>query len=241
MQSKFLAKNFPKASFVPVALILFLCFQLVAFAQAFYANVDTGSASFSTNWGATQAGQNERTVVQQQSVRPRTSTPAARQNTYVGLLNTETPQLPLNSTSQPTVPGNRAVLRRGVAYAPENAPLAVKKAIWAINTIRTKPYVWGGGHDSFFDPRGYDCSGTVSFALHYAGQLGSPTDSRRLMSFGAPGPGRWMTIYARDGHTWMVISGLRLDTTGYYGNEGPRWRPDGRSAWGFTARHPVGL
>jgi len=144
------------------------------------------------------------------------------------------------SNAGPTVPGSRAVLRHGVAYAPANAPLSVKKAIWAINTIRTKPYIWGGGHDSFF-AAGYDCSGTVSFALHYAGQLSSPTDSHSLMSFGQPGRGRWMTIYARNGHTWMEIAGLRLDTTGYYGNEGPRWRNDYRSPWGFAARHPVGL
>lgn len=241
MQSKILAKNFPKASFAPVALLIFLCFQYAVSAQVAFANIDPGSASFSTNWGAPQSGQNERQVVKQRTFRERPSTPSVRQNSYVGLMSVETPQLPLNPTSQPTVPGNRAVLRHGVAYAPENAPLAVKRAIWAINTIRTKPYVWGGGHDSFYDPRGYDCSGTVSFALHYAGQLSSPTDSRSLRGFGEAGAGRWMTIYARDGHTWMVIAGLRLDTTGYYGNEGPRWRPDGRSAWGFTARHPVGL
>ena len=153
------------------------------------------------------------------------------------------PDLPGNSSlTQPTVPGNRAQLRHGIAYAPANAPMCVKKAIWATNTLLRKPYVWGGGHDSFFDPRGYDCSGTVSFALHYAGQLSSPTDSRGMTNFGEPGPGRWMTIFARNGHTWMIIAGLRLDTSDLRGNdEGPRWRPDGRSGWGFTERHPVGL
>jgi hypothetical protein len=151
------------------------------------------------------------------------------------------PSLPSTSIlSQPTVPGTRAVLRHGLAYAPEQAPLNVKRAIWATNTLRNRPYVWGGGHDSF-SAYGYDCSGTVSFALHYAGLLGTPLDSRSLMSFGEAGPGRWMTIYARNGHTWMVIAGLRLDTTGFYGDEGPRFRPDSRSSWGFVARHPVGL
>lgn len=145
-----------------------------------------------------------------------------------------------NSLAQPTVPGNRAKYSHGIAYAPANAPMNVKRAIWATNTLVRKPYVWGGGHDSF-SASGYDCSGTVSFALHYAGLISSPMDSRSLMSFGQHGPGRWMTVYARNGHTWMMIAGLRLDTTGFYGDEGPRWRPDGRTPWGFEARHPVGL
>ena len=142
--------------------------------------------------------------------------------------------------SRPTVQGSRAVIRHGVAYAPENAPESVKRAIWATNALRRLPYKWGGGHGSFFD-NGYDCSGTVSFALHYAGVLDAPAQSSELLNYGERGRGRWITVYSREGHTFAMIAGLRLDTTGYYGTEGPRWHADGRDTWGFEARHPVGL
>lgn len=142
----------------------------------------------------------------------------------------------------PTVPGSRAVLRNGVAYAPANAPDRVKAAIWAVNGIRHKPYHWGGGHGSFYDS-GYDCSGAVSFALHSAGALSQPLPSSDLLRYGERGRGRWITIYSRHGHTFAVIAGLRLDTTDfrYGGDVGPRWYTEGRSTWGFDARHPAGL
>ena len=140
------------------------------------------------------------------------------------------------------VPGNRAVLRHGIAYAPANAPDSVKNSIWAVNTIRNRPYVWGGGHGSFHD-YGYDCSGSVSFALHYAGALNQPLASNELIRFGERGRGRWITIYSRHGHTFAVIAGLRLDTTDlrYGGDVGPRWYVDGRDTWGYEARHPAKL
>lgn len=143
---------------------------------------------------------------------------------------------------RPMVSGNRAVLRNGVAYAPSRAPQSVKNAIWAANTLRRKPYVWGGGHGTFYD-RGYDCSGTVSFALHGAGVLGSPLPSSDLMRFGERGRGRWITIYSRSGHTFAMIAGLRLDTTdlGRGGDVGPRWYDYGRDTGGYVARHPVGM
>ena len=143
---------------------------------------------------------------------------------------------------RPMVSGSRAVLRGGVAYAPSHAPQSVKNAIWAANTLRRKPYVWGGGHGTFYD-RGYDCSGTVSFALHGAGVLGSPLPSSDLMRYGEGGRGRWMTIYSRSGHTFAVIAGLRLDTTdlGRGGDIGPRWYDYGRDTGGYVARHPVGM
>ncbi|HXP34233.1 MAG TPA: hypothetical protein VN827_01645 [Chthoniobacterales bacterium] len=144
--------------------------------------------------------------------------------------------------SHPIVPGNRAVLRNGIAYAPANAPDSVKHAIWAINSIRNRPYVWGGGHGSFHD-YGYDCSGTVSFALYYAGMLEQPLPSSDFLRYGERGRGRWFTIYSRHGHVFAMIAGLRLDTTDLrYGSDvGPRWHIDGRDAWGFQARHPAGL
>lgn len=145
-------------------------------------------------------------------------------------------------SSHLVVYGNRAVLRRGVAYAPANAPDRVKNAIWALNTIRNRPYVWGGGHSSFSDS-GYDCSGAVSFALHYAGTLSQPLPSSNFLYYGERGRGRWITIYSRPGHTFAVIAGLRLDTTDlrYGGDIGPRWYTDERNSWGFQARHPAGL
>jgi len=143
---------------------------------------------------------------------------------------------------RPMVSGNRAVLRNGVAYAPSRAPQSVKNAIWAANSLRRKPYVWGGGHGSFND-RGYDCSGTVSFALHHAGLLNSPLPSSDFMRYGERGRGRWMTIYSRRGHTFAVIAGLRLDTTdlGRGGDVGPRWYAYQRDTGGFVARHPAAL
>lgn len=145
-------------------------------------------------------------------------------------------------TSGPTVPGDKAALdsRTGVAYAPENAPDCVKRAIWATNFLRNKPYVWGGGHESFYVD-GYDCSGSVSFLLHHAGLISKPVVSRDFTAYGRDGKGRWITIYAKDGHVFAVVAGLRLDTTGFGAEDGPRWRLGGRPAWGFVARHPDGL
>jgi hypothetical protein len=134
------------------------------------------------------------------------------------------------------------MLRHGVAYAPANAPQRVKEAIWAVNSIRHKPYHWGGGHGSFYDS-GYDCSGAVSYALHFAGLLGQPLPSSDFLRYGDYGRGRWITVYSRHGHTFAMIAGLRLDTTdlGHGGDVGPRWYTEGRSTWGFSARHPAGL
>jgi cell wall-associated NlpC family hydrolase len=143
---------------------------------------------------------------------------------------------------RPTVAGKRAVVRNGIAYAPSRAPEHVKNAIWAANTLRRKPYVWGGGHGSFHD-HGYDCSGSVSYALHGAGLLAAPLPSSDLMRYGERGRGRWITIYSRQGHTFAVIAGLRFDTTdlGRGGDVGPRWYMDGRDTRGYVARHPAGL
>src|SRR5689334_16643190 len=136
-------------------------------------------------------------------------------------------------TNGPTVPGHVARLRRGVAYAPASAPLAVKRAIWAANQLRSKPYRWGGGHASFFDA-GYDCSGTVSYALAAAGLIRIPMSSGELTHFGDRGRGRWITIYARNGHAFAVIAGLRLDTTAW-NNRSDREAP----GWQVTDRPPL--
>ena len=148
------------------------------------------------------------------------------------------PEINLN---RPVVAGYRATLRNGIAYAPSRAPDNIKNAIWAVNTLRRKPYVWGGGHGSFND-YGYDCSGAVSFALHYAGLLDVPLPSNDFRRYGKRGRGRWVTIYSRKGHTFAIIAGLRLDTTDLRdgGDVGPRWYADGRDTSGFDARHPAG-
>jgi cell wall-associated NlpC family hydrolase len=136
----------------------------------------------------------------------------------------------------PTVPGEVGVIRDGIAYAPAAAPLQVQQAVWAANTLRHKPYIFGGGHRSFRS-RGYDCSGTVSFALHAAGLLDSPLDSSSFMGWGERGRGQWITVYTNPGHAWAIIAGLRLDTSGP-GESGPRWRTEPRSTRGFKVRHP---
>jgi cell wall-associated NlpC family hydrolase len=172
---------------------------------------------------------------------PRSTRPAEPTNRDDYDSQAAIPELDIGG-SHPMVPGNRAVLRNGIAYAPANAPDAVKHAIWAVNSISHRPYVWGGGHGSFHD-YGYDCSGTVSYALHYAGMLNQPLPSSDFLRYGERGRGRWFTIYSRHGHVFAMIAGLRLDTTDLrYGSDvGPRWHIDGRDAWGFEARHPVGL
>jgi peptidoglycan hydrolase-like protein with peptidoglycan-binding domain len=117
-------------------------------------------------------------------------------------------------------------------------PNAIAGAIAAANRIATKPYRYGGGHGSF-DDTAYDCSGSVSYVLHGAGVLSSPLDSSALMSYGAPGPGKYITIYANPGHVWMTINGRRFDTG--YGGNGNRWASGSRPTGGYTVRHPPGL
>jgi hypothetical protein len=145
---------------------------------------------------------------------------------------------------QPTVPGTEAVLLPdGTAAAPLDAPPQVQDAVWAANTIQKLPYRYGGGHRSFISKRGYDCSGTVSFALNAAGLLKRPLDSGRFMRWGAKGPGEWFTIYTNPGHAYVVIAGLRLATSsaGAGGGKGPRWRATGRPSAGYKIRHPKGF
>jgi len=132
-----------------------------------------------------------------------------------------------------------ATLVLGVAAPPETAPPAVKAAIAAANRIRTKPYIWGGGHGRWWD-EGYDCSGAVSYALHGAGFLEVPMDSGEMTGWGEPGPGRWITVYANAGHAFAVIDGLRWDTVGDARGTGPRWHRSMVATAGFVARHPAG-
>jgi hypothetical protein len=149
------------------------------------------------------------------------------------------------ATATPAPSGSTAVLNPdGSATAPADAPRQVRKAINAGNRIRFKPYLWGGGHRSF-KSSGYDCSGAVSYLLHAAGMLKRPLASGPLMKWGSPGVGSWITVYANSGHTYVVVAGLRYDTSavGESLNQGsgPRWRSTARSATGYAARYYPGL
>jgi 3D (Asp-Asp-Asp) domain-containing protein len=141
----------------------------------------------------------------------------------------------------------------GNALAPADAPAAVLAVIAAGNQIHTLPYLWGGGHETFdlaADQAGVDCSGATSYLLHAAGLLDTPLTSTDLESWGQPGPGRWITVYANSAHTWIVVAGIAMDTAEYGGapvpaGSGPRWRgqplanlQDGQS---YVIRHPAGL
>jgi len=142
----------------------------------------------------------------------------------------------------PLVPGIEAQLTSDphIAAAPADAPPAVKEVIAAANEITDKPYRYGGGHRRGFEDSAYDCSGSVSHALHGADLLGQPLDSSQLEHWGTHGAGDWITVYANSGHAYMVVAGLRFDTSGR-GEDGPRWRPRHRSGHGYVERHPTGL
>jgi hypothetical protein len=130
-------------------------------------------------------------------------------------------------------------LGNGVALPPLEAPEEVKQIIEAGNIIARKPYIWGGGHGKWLD-NGYDCSGSVSFALAAAGLLNGPMASGPLMGWGKPGPGKWVTIYSSPGHVYMYVAGVRFDTSNSRVT-GSRWSNTVRSNAGFVARHPEGL
>jgi cell wall-associated NlpC family hydrolase len=138
----------------------------------------------------------------------------------------------------------KARLVNGYAVAPPDTPSEVRAAIAAANRIVGRPYRYGGGH-ALVEDTGYDCSGTVSYALHGGGFLTTPLDSSGFMRWGAPGRGRWITVYTNPGHAFVVIAGLRLDTSAAgerrSSGRGPRWRRVLRSTRGFRARHPEGF
>jgi cell wall-associated NlpC family hydrolase len=136
--------------------------------------------------------------------------------------------------------GSTAILLSGIALAPPDAPEAVQKVINNANMIVGRPYVWGGGHASFYS-YGYDCSGSVSYALFGGGLIPEPLTSGALEGWGEAGPGKWITVYANAGHTFMEIAGLRWDTVGDARGTGPRWHLMPTDTSGFVARHPPGL
>jgi cell wall-associated NlpC family hydrolase len=148
-----------------------------------------------------------------------------------------------NTQPQLLVPGSLARYVNGLAAAPMSAPASVQQVIWAGNEIIGLPYIFGGGHASFISP-GYDCSGTVSFALHGASLVTAPEDSSEFMAWGSHGAGRWIAVFGNSGHAYMDVAGLRLDTSAAddpSNQQGPRWRPLRTENGGYTVRHPLGL
>jgi peptidoglycan hydrolase-like protein with peptidoglycan-binding domain len=162
--------------------------------------------------------------------------PTPASNTVVAGGVTANAPAPASATPPFTSP---ATISDGLATAPLGAPAAVTDAIEAGNRIAQLPYRYGGGHKSFIDTA-YDCSGSVSYALHAAGLLTATKTSGELESFGEAGPGAWITIYANADHVYAVIAGVRFDTSGQ-SQAGSRWQAAMRSGSGFVVRHPAGL
>jgi len=135
--------------------------------------------------------------------------------------------------------GKATLTSDGLAVAPSDAPPAVQQIVASGNKIAKKPYRYGGGHGTFNDT-GYDCSGSVSYALHGAGLLSRALDSGEFMSWGPRGRGTWVTIRSNSGHAYMVVAGLRFDTSALKA-DGSRWTDEMRSSSGYVGRHPSGL
>jgi hypothetical protein len=151
--------------------------------------------------------------------------------------------VPAEAKPELLVPGHIARVVDGLAAAPLSAPPSVQAIVWAANQIIGLPYIFGGGHASFASP-GYDCSGTVSFALHGASLLSTPMDSSEFMGWDSRGVGTWVTVFANGGHAYMTVAGLRLDTSAAddpTNQQGPRWRPLRPANGGYTVRHPMNL
>jgi cell wall-associated NlpC family hydrolase len=141
--------------------------------------------------------------------------------------------------TEPPATGRARITSDGLAVAPADAPEEVRQVIAAGNEIAKKPYKYGGGHGQWNDS-GYDCSGSVSYALHGAGLVSRPRDSGEFMSWGASGRGEWITIYAHGGHVYMMVAGIRFDTSGR-AEDGTRWHSTRASREGYAVRHPSGF
>jgi cell wall-associated NlpC family hydrolase len=166
--------------------------------------------------------------------------PEERKPRHVAVTDAELKRELAALSRAPTGAGGRAVLQPdGTASPPIEAPDPVQEVIHAGNMISRSPYKWGGGHGRWLDD-GYDCSGSVSFALFAGGLLDAPRNSSGFLRWGEPGPGRWITIYTNPGHMYMVVAGLRFDTSGR-ARLGSRWQAAMRAPRGYVARHPPGL
>jgi peptidoglycan hydrolase CwlO-like protein len=197
----------------------------------------TAKADAEVRFGELKAAQAER----QEAMEALESREEALSNNLASISNqiaSEGGPAPTGEVPAPLTAGETAgFISESQASAPASAPDAVQAVISAANAIAATPYIWGGGHGSF-ESSGYDCSGAVSYALHGGGLLESPLDSTGLSTWGEPGPGKWITVYANAGHAWMIVAGLAFDTSG---GAGPRWHSSPVSSTeGFIARHPAG-
>jgi hypothetical protein len=138
------------------------------------------------------------------------------------------------------VAGKTAVLQNGIAIAPPTAPAEVQAAIAAGNRIAGLPYGYGRGHGSRADSA-YDCSGAASYVLQAAGKLDAPMPSNSFRRYGERGEGAWIDVYARRGHVFLAVAGLRFDTGWTPGPRGPQWTTRDRPANGYVIRHPANL
>jgi hypothetical protein len=166
---------------------------------------------------------------------------------FAGTASAQTPTSGGATFEPPPPPPEEATLVDGRVIAPASAPTRVKRVIDAANRLVEKPYIYGGGHKPFSSrlDRGYDCSGSVSYALYGGRFLRSPLPSGALMSWGEEGPGTWITVYAHGGHAYIVVAGLRFDTSMHDRDApgprtGPRWSKTLRKSKAFVARHPRG-
>jgi cell wall-associated NlpC family hydrolase len=175
--------------------------------------------------------------------RPKAVEPVAGETAATAALPTESAadQAPVAGASAPLSRSARSKLRDSgpTGDAAISGAEVLANIIEAGNSIARTPYLWGGGHGKWLD-KGYDCSGSISYALASAGLLNAPLDSGRLMGWGKPGPGKWVTIYTNPGHVYMVVAGVRFDTSGTRVT-GSRWQRSMRPGGGFVARHPPGL
>jgi len=159
---------------------------------------------------------------------------------FAGTAAADTPVSGGATFEPPPPPPQEATLVDGRVIAPASAPLRVKRVIAAANRLVEKPYIYGGGHGHWWD-RGYDCSGSVSYALHGGNFLTSPLPSGPMEKWGLDGQGRWITVYANSGHAYAEIAGFRWDTSGDAEGTGPRWHEELRDNVGYVARHPAGF
>ncbi len=205
------------------------------------------SCGVDSRWGPPKTGLRENMAWQYTS----TETAAAPAEAPIAPVSVTTneptfpPPLMAHSLAPPPQPqafsGEKKVrLINGKAVAPAHAPEVVKRAVAAGNRMQKYPYKFGGGHAKL-DDTGYDCSGSTSYVLREAGIISDQMTSRGFLNYGQSGVGEWITVWTKDGHVYMTVGGLRLDTGGSPRSDGPRWKDKTRSTSGFLPRHPPGL